>query len=453
MNNQQTSCVDCDEIHAPYALCAIKRKKELKDDFREKSDPRDDEVSPRSAYHRDRDRIIWSKAFKRLQNKTQVFPHYFEDHYKRRLTHSLEVSAIATALARCLNLNEVVTDAIALGHDLGHTPFGHAGEEALNNLSSEYFKNKSLDGEYIPLKGFNHCFQAIEVVSRIEKHKSEMGLNLTRDVRDGILKHICDRNNEESRQTKPYFCLENICKCSSYKQYGEAKYGSLEAQCVWFADKLCYLFGDIEDGLRADIFNYKDMFKHPFAEYMQKAYLEYLGSLPIQVKRAKKKEYLQIYKLKKEDMDIIDKYYYIRNKSITLSINHCKKEFERRLKDNSITNTEDVLNCDKRLVNVDEEWQIRWGAFYKKYMVGMLFENNQVKDSNYKAREIINKLFNRYLKETDLIPLNFRKNAERVYKDIVEDRFMDFIITRNYIAGMTDLFAIQKYKDLFCPWK
>jgi len=173
---------------ASYALKSKERREELGEGFREA--PTKAKLEFRTEYHRDRDRILWSKAFKRLQHKTQVFPHYVEDHYKRRLTHSLEVAQIATTVARALRLNEVATEAIAFGHDLGHTPFGHAGESALNkilnlklivkstniqelqNTISNELNNHSVESDDnlpVPIFGFDHCVHAIEVVSRIAK--------------------------------------------------------------------------------------------------------------------------------------------------------------------------------------------------------------------------------------------------------------------------------------------
>jgi len=158
----------------PYALRSHDRRESLKSRFRESQIPTPLEY--RTEYHRDRDRILWSKSFKRLQHKTQIFPHYFEDHYRRRLTHSLEVAQIATTVARALKLNEVAAEAIALGHDLGHTPFGHAGENALSKVMLEKTKKLGKNGKSkkhlnvpIPIDGFDHCAHAIEVVSYIEK--------------------------------------------------------------------------------------------------------------------------------------------------------------------------------------------------------------------------------------------------------------------------------------------
>ncbi|GAI96283.1 unnamed protein product, partial [marine sediment metagenome] len=248
----------------------------------------------RTEYHRDRDRILWSKAFKRLQHKTQVFPHYVEDHYKRRLTHSLEVAQIATTVARALRLNEAATEAIALGHDLGHTPFGHAGEKALNKILTaeskvldpgirkEIGKLKKLKSKKVPIFGFDHCVHAIEVVSRIEKeydHETHHGgLNLTFDVRNGILKHMCSREDTKIKKERPFSNIPGVVKFDKYKDFDTNK-GSLEAQCVYFADKVTYLLGDIEDSIRSNILKCEELkgSKGDFYRKLEEKYKGYRG--------------------------------------------------------------------------------------------------------------------------------------------------------------------------------
>jgi dGTPase len=230
----------------PYGLKSAERREHLGARFR--AFPAKAALEYRTEYHRDRDRIVWSKSFKRLQHKTQIFPHYFEDHYRRRLTHSLEVAQIATTVARALGLSEVATEAMALGHDLGHTPFGHAGEETLNGIMQKGCEKHHIDPAKcsVPVFGFDHCVHAIEVVSRIEReyeHETNQGgLNLTFDVRDGILKHMYERRDKPER---PLSNLSNLIKFPNYEAYAANK-GSLEAQCVYFADKIAYFFGDIE---------------------------------------------------------------------------------------------------------------------------------------------------------------------------------------------------------------
>jgi len=434
---------------AMYALVAAQRAMNVPN-FRETPDPRDHEDRLRGAYHRERDRLIWAKAFKRLQNKTQVFPHYVEDHFKRRLTHALEVSAIATAIARQLQLNEVVTEAIGLGHDLGHTPFGHAGEEALNEVSVEYFKDSTNANEEIPLSGFNHCVQGIEVVSRIEKHKLCMGLNLSLDVRDGILKHICSRTDEDTLRKKPYFGLDNIVNCPLYKQYEGSKHGSLEAQCVWFADKLCYLFGDIEDGLRAGVFDQRQLVTHEFGKFLQREYFEYVKTFQKKQQQDAKKEWKELFSDKTE---IMDRFYYARNKAITLSIKNCLKEFHQKIEDKGVETVDDVLTCDTRLIDVSGEWKSKWMEFYRIFMVERLFRDVRVEDANYRAGQIVNKLFRCYLDAPKTIHKTFREDTRKGYEDVVDNALLPFITARNYVSGMTDSFAIQEYEKLFYSGK
>ena len=187
------------EILSPFACCSVDS---LGRDLPEEED------DIRTIFQRDRDRILHSKAFRRLKHKTQVFIQPEGDHYRTRLTHTLEVSQIARSIAKALRLNEDLTEAIALGHDLGHTPFGHAGERALNKLCSG---------------GFSHVDQSIRIVEILEKNGK--GLNLSKEVRDGIQNH---------------------------RSSGKPK--TLEGQAVRFADKIAYLNHDVDDGIRAGLF-------------------------------------------------------------------------------------------------------------------------------------------------------------------------------------------------------
>ena len=187
----------------------------------------EDECPIRTGFQRDRDRIIHCKAFRRLNHKTQVFIDPEEDHYRTRLTHTLEVAQIARTIARALRLNEDLTEAVALGHDLGHTPFGHAGEEALAEVY----------GEYVPGASFQHNEQSLRVVDCLEREG--MGLNLTREVRDGILHHS---------------------KGSEDIGFGENDENStLEGQAVRIADRIAYINHDIDDAMRAGVLSESDL--------------------------------------------------------------------------------------------------------------------------------------------------------------------------------------------------
>jgi len=441
---------------AQYALKAAERRGNLKEKFRDSCTP--SPLEHRTGYHRDRDRILWSKAFKRLQHKTQVFPHYVEDHYKRRLTHSLEVAQIATTVARALRLNEVATEAIALGHDLGHTPFGHAGESALNKILNLKIKvlntniqelkntirnelnNHSVDSDDnlpIPIFGFDHCVHAIEVVSRIAKEydneTNHGGLNLTFDVKDGILKHMCERAKD--KEQRPYSNIPDIVKFSEYKIFGTNK-GSLEAQCVYFADKVTYLLGDIEDGVRSDILKYKKLNKDPFFAELSKKY---------QYHRKDTKE-----KLKLESKD---DFMLFRSKVLTTLILDCIDNAKKNIKKNGLEkkNVDEVLSNSERIVFLSHDLSNSWKVFYKKWMMSYLFKNDRVIACSFKAEKIVTDLFNAYFEKPDLINSEYYEHCEKVYKKlgISDEKFLKLIIVRNYIAGMTDPFASDQHARLY----
>jgi len=441
---------------AKYALKAQQRREHLKDKFRESVPP--SPLEHRTAYHRDRDRILWSKAFKRLQHKTQVFPHYVEDHYKRRLTHSLEVAQIATTVARALRLNEVATEAIALGHDLGHTPFGHAGESALNkilnlkltdqnkniqelqNTIHNELNNPSVDSNDnlpIPIFGFDHCVHAIEVVSRIAKEYNnetkQGGLNLTFDVRDGILKHMCER--AEDKEKRPHSNIPDVVKFSKYKFFGTNK-GSLEAQCVYFADKVTYLLGDIEDGVRSDILKYKKLNKDPFFAKLNEKY---------QYHRKDTKEELKL--------ESKDDFMLFRSKVLTTLILDCIDNAKKNIKKNSLVkkNVDEVLSNSERIVFLSHDLSNFWKDFYKKWMASYLFKNDRVIACSFKAEKIMTDLFNAYFEKPDLINSEYYEHCEKVYKKIgiSDEKLLKLIIVRNYIAGMTDPFASDQHARLY----
>jgi len=417
-----------------YALKAEERRNNLKEKFRER--PPKAPLEHRTGYHRDRDRILWSKTFKRLQHKTQIFPHYVEDHYKRRLTHSLEVSQIATTVARALKLNEVATEAIALGHDLGHTPFGHAGEKALNKIltgDSQKVKIEKRDGTLIPIFGFDHCVQAIEVVSRIEKEyryeTSHGGLNLTFDVRDGILKHMYEREHDEDR---PFSNIPAVVEFPEYKMYRDNK-SSLEAQCVHFADKLAYLLGDIEDGVRSNILQCRDLNDGPFFQKLRSKYKQYRGDT---VELRKKDEFESF-----------------RSKALTTFILDCIDNATKNLNRIGLKSVDEVLSSNERIVFASDDLKESWTSFYNKWMRDNLFENEVVEACTFKAEQIVTDLFKAYLDNTKLIKKTYRDHCRIAYKDIHNSDEYSFklILVRNYIAGMTDAFASDQHARLYMP--
>ena len=443
---QTTKDLESHELDlAPYALKFKERRKDLGESFREA--PTKAKLEFRTEYHRDRDRILWSNAFKRLQHKTQVFPHYVEDHYKRRLTHSLEVSQIATTVARALKLNETATEAIALGHDLGHTPFGHAGEKALNRIltgkskvlypgiTQEISQLKTLTSKNVPIFGFDHCVHAIEVVSRIQEdyhfETGHGGLNLTFDVRDGILKHMCERTAEEQKKERPFSNIADLMKFDEYKAFGANK-GSLEAQCVYFADKVTYLLGDIEDGVRCDILDRNKLSAHAFLkEFLPKYYKDYRGEI--------------LQPLDKTDFPLF------RSSILTTLILNCINNAKCNIEKNRIKSVGEVLSSGERIVFLSDDLKNSWMDFYQEWMVNKLFKNDRVVACSFKAEKIIADLFDAYFEDQDLIGSKYYKHCFTVYEEmgITDKRLLNLIIVRNYIAGMTDPFASDQHARLY----
>lgn len=416
-----------------YALKSKDRREKLGELFREGR-----VLAPlefRTEYHRDRDRIVWSKSFKRLQHKTQVFPHYVEDHYRRRLTHSLEVAQIATTIARALRLNEVATEAMALGHDLGHAPFGHAGERALNEVLKDKCASLGIDASSCsaPIVGFDHCVHAIEVVSRIEeeyKHETERGgLNLTFDVRDGILKHMYDRPPDPE---KPLSSIASVTNVHNYEVYHSNK-GSLEAQCVYFADKVAYLLGDVEDGLRSHILTCEEIMEDGFFQALSREYDRVRGGgEPLVLKDVKG-------------------FPAFRSKVLTLMILDCIRQAAMNIDARHLVHVDEVLGCDARLIYVRDEFDRLWRQFYQTSMESKMFKHESVVACGFKAKEIVTALFKVCYDGIDLINKSYRKHCQHAYADVydADENLFKLILARNYVAGMTDSFAIQLHARLF----
>ncbi len=297
----------------------------------------EEECSVRTCFQRDRDRIIHSQSFRRLKHKTQVFLAPSGDHYRTRLTHTLEVSQIARTIARALQLNEDLTEAIALGHDLGHTPFGHAGERALDGLCAE---------------GFKHYEQSVRVVDKLEKEGE--GLNLTDEVKNGILCH-----------TK-----------------GEEAY-TLEGQIIRIADKIAYINHDIDDAIRANV-------------------------------------------MAEEDIPL----------SLRMKLGMTKAQ---RINNMVI----DVINTSKTNDNIRMSDEF-YAAFMDlhDFMFTAVYTNPVCKGEESKAVEMLKSIYSYYIKHIDEMPGEYRRIAEL---DGDERAVCD------YIAGMSDTYALKVFNSLFVP--
>ncbi|MBP3200804.1 MAG: deoxyguanosinetriphosphate triphosphohydrolase [Lachnospiraceae bacterium] len=309
-------------------------------------DVMEEECSLRTIFQRDRDRIIHCKSFRRLKHKTQVFLIPEGDHYRTRLTHTLEVSQIARTISKSLRLNEDLTEAIALGHDLGHTPFGHAGEAVLNKLLPQ---------------GFEHCVQSVRLVERLERGGE--GLNLTKEVRDGILNHRTSGNPK-----------------------------TLEGKVVRISDKIAYINHDIDDAITANILKETD--------------------------------------LPKDVTDVI-------GNTVKSRIDFLIKDIVKNSYDKN-----DIIMTDEVNVAISK---------LRKWLFENVYNNNNEKNiakkEEKKAQKVVEILFNYYKEHIDDMPDEYVKLINKG-----EEKLQ---VVADYISGMTDDYAIFKFKELYVPvgWK
>lgn len=364
---------------APYAMCSR--------DTRGRVHP-EEEDKYRSAFQRDRDRIIHSAAFRRLEYKTQVFVNHEGDYYRTRLTHTLEVSQIARSIARLLRLNEDLTEAISLAHDLGHTPFGHSGEETLKELMKD-------NG------GFEHNWQGLRVVEKLETRYPDFdGLNLSFEVREGIIKHFT-----------PYDQLENL---------PSANFPTLEAQVVNLADEIAYTNHDLDDGLTAGMISEEELRKIPLWDEMRRKVIKK------SVGTKKERERYQIIRA-----------------LINLQIIDLVKETEKRIKEVNISSPQQIGALSFPLVSFSP-LMVEKNKQLKDFLARNLYRHWRVIRMAKKAHRIISELFHSYLAEPDQLPPEARKriNSETLHRVICD-----------YIAGMTDRFALDEHNKLFHPYE
>ncbi|KKP37849.1 MAG: Deoxyguanosinetriphosphate triphosphohydrolase-like protein [Candidatus Peregrinibacteria bacterium GW2011_GWA2_33_10] len=342
----------------------------------------------RTCFQRDRDRIIHCKAFRRLKGKTQVFLGNHGDHYRTRLTHTLEVAQISRGIARTLGLNEDLAEAIALAHDLGHTPYGHAGEAALNKIMEEFNME------------FEHNIQSQRIVENLEiSYPNFVGLNLSREVLEGLMKHVTpwdNHNNHSFDIIRP----------------------PLEAEIVNIADEIAYQNHDVDDGLRS-------MFISD----------ESLQNLDIW----KESDLLfnKRYKFNPATKDIkINRKISIM---ISLMIDDVIKETEKRLEKNNINNFSDLKNYDKRLVSFSRDYSEK-NKSLREFLFKEIYSNSKIIEEMDKGKKIIDNLFRYFYKNWE----EFNKKNEF----IVSNNEEKVIYIKDFIAGMSDDFAFHTAKKL-----
>ncbi len=348
----------------------------------------------RGEYQRDRDRIVHSTAFRRLVYKTQVFVNHEGDLYRTRLTPSLEVSQIARTVAGALRLNEALVEAISLAHDLGHTPFGHAGQESLNACMREF-------------GGFEHNLQSLRVVDELEaKYADFPGLNLTFETREGILKHCSKRNAQELGELGERFL--------NRRQPG------LEAQIANIADAIAYNNHDVDDGFRAGLLSLEELRSEAlFNEQFQ----------------AVQERYPEL-----EDRRLI---YEIIRRMINTVVTDLIDNTNRRLDALAPQSSEDIRAQTGTLVVLTDEVYEKHTSL-KKFLSKNLYRHDKVREMTDKAKLMIEILFERYMSDPGMMPLEFSSRATAADAgDAGKAR-----VVADYIAGMTDRFAIAEHDRL-----
>lgn len=348
----------------------------------------------RGEYQRDRDRIIHSTAFRRLVYKTQVFVNHEGDLYRTRLTHSLEVAQIARTVAQALRLNERLVEAISLAHDLGHTPFGHAGQDALNACMREF-------------GGFEHNLQSLRVVDELEeKYAGFPGLNLTYETREGILKHCSAKNARELGDIGQRFLDRN--------QPG------LEAQIANIADAIAYNNHDVDDGFRAELLSLDELRQQGL---FNEQYLEVQETYPQLGGRR------LIYEIIRRMI----------NKVVTDLIDTTQQRIDA-IAPGSI---QDVREHKEPIVALSED-VFEMHTSLKRFLNKKLYQHDKVREMTDKAKAMVEVLFERYMTDPGQLPADFSMRASAAADNTPEKAR----VVADYIAGMTDRFAIAEYDRL-----
>jgi dGTPase len=347
----------------------------------------EEEHTIRTCFQRDRDRVVHSSSFRRLEYKTQVFVNHEGDNYRTRLTHSLEAAQIGGTVARALGLNEELTECLVLGHDLGHTPFGHSGERAMDELMKDH-------------GGFEHNRQTLRILEVLERRYPDFpGLNLTWEVREGIIKHKTD-----SDATAP-------------DEYAPGQAPTLEAQLVDFVDEIAYNNHDVDDGIAS-------------------------GMFPVEQIRAVglfREAHDAALKQGIEDERIL------RHQVVRRIINRCAEDLItstlRNLQEAHVGSVDDVRGAGGRLVSYSAEMTEHVREL-KEFLLRSMYRHYRVVRMGDKAGRILRDLFGSYMAEPRQLPPHFQEQIER---DGVARVVCD------YIAGMTDRFAVDEHQKLFDP--
>ncbi len=353
----------------------------------------------RSEFQRDRDRIIHSSAFRRLEGKTQVFAYHEGRSYRTRLTHSIEVAQITRTLCKSLCLNEELGEAIALAHDIGHAPFGHAGERGLNACMEPY-------------GGFDHNINSLKIITEIETHYPNFkGLNLTWETLEGTIKHNGPVKKVESAWLKKFDKLFPM---------DLKKYPSLEAQIASFADDIAYNNHDIDDGFRAGFFSIKQLCELDFIDKI-------------------------IFKFDRENKDCSDdlRIYAITRALISEMIFDLLDTTKANLQKNNIKSLEDVHQNKCFTAEFSENMQLKIKKL-QNFLLKNFYTHSNIARMDMKSQKIVEDLFYAFMENEKMLPLELRKQTDKVTSNKEK---ADIICT--YIANMTDAFATEEHQKLF----
>ena len=357
----------------------------------------------RTVFQRDRDRIIHSKAFRRLKHKTQVFVYHEGDYYRTRLTHSLEVSQIARSITRFLGLNEDLAEALALAHDFGHPPFGHSGEDGLSKVMQ-------------PFGGFNHNIHSLRLLTSIEQRYAEFdGLNLTWETLEGIAKHngpLCRKGEEE-------FLDPLLLDYLTMHDLEIHTFASAEAQVAALSDDIAYNNHDIDDGLRAGLFQIADLKDLPLVG-------------PVLAGLRQRYPGLEGSRLKHEMV----------RRMIDLMVSDLLRESCRRLDDAGVRAAQQIRELDAPVIAFSDEMQAHEKVL-RDFLMSHMYRHPHVAAEAKRAKHVVGDLFHRYMAEPGELPAEHEAAVMGQNADVAARAIADFI------AGMTDRFALMEHERLF----
>ena len=375
--------------YAPYACLPEQSKGRVHSE---------DEAMERSVYQRDRDRILHSGAFRKLKYKTQVFVYHEGDYYRTRLTHSLEVAQIARSLSRSLGLNEDLAEALALAHDFGHTPFGHAGEEALDIMMQPY-------------GGFDHNDQTLRIITLLEQRYADFdGLNLTWETLEGISKHNGPVFQDYSSTIHELNTLFDL-------QLG--LHGSLESQIASLADDVAYNAHDLNDGLRAGFFSIDDLLDISLVSTDIKFLFEKYPSI--------------------SNSRLVHE---LSRRTVNVMVDDILKETRSRLRDKNPTSSQDVREGRQPMAAFSSVLRTQVDQL-RSFLFQRMYRHYKVNRMANKAKRVITSLFELFMSEPSCLPSEWQQDSSHI-KSGSQAR-----IVADYIAGMTDRYALLEYERLF----